>query len=188
MKIKNHINCLSLLLCVVWISDLPAQDEWNRMADMKEATSWFGSCVDSVSEKAYIFGGSGPSETLLLYAATQIYDFKTNTWSLGTDMVNEASAFSAEMVNGKIYIIGEVLRPQTLTSVKEYDPVNDTWTEKGPLPEIFYAHGSCVYDSLIYSFGGRDDDFNLINTLKFRTSHISEYQSFKMWIFIGYRI
>ena len=53
---KNYIKCLSILLGLVWISDLPAQNEWERMEDMQEATSWYGSCFDSVSEKAYIFG------------------------------------------------------------------------------------------------------------------------------------
>jgi N-acetylneuraminic acid mutarotase len=166
MKIKNYINCLSILIGLVWISNLPAQNVWESMVDMPQATSYYGSCIDSISEKAYIFGGGGPSETLLLLDTTQIYDFKTDTWSLGANMVNAASSFSAEIVNGKIYIIGEYLKPQTLTNVKEYDPVNDTWITKGPLPEIFYAHGSCVYDGLIYSFGGRDVDFNLINTVR----------------------
>jgi N-acetylneuraminic acid mutarotase len=164
---KNYIICLSILLGFVWISDLPAQDWWERMEDMPQATSWFGSCYDSISEKAYIFGGSAPSGSLTLLATTQIYDFKTDTWLLGADMPNEASAFSAEMVNGKIYIIGEALRPQVLTNVKEYDPVKDTFITKAQLPEIFYGHGSCVYNGLIYSFGGRaNSNPNSINTVR----------------------
>jgi N-acetylneuraminic acid mutarotase len=166
MKIKNLIHCLSILLGFVWISDLPAQNDWESMTVMPQATSWYGSCIDPIGEKAYIFGGNGPSATLLLLATTQIYDFETDTWSLGANMPNAASAHSAEMVNGKIYIIGEHVSPQTFTNVMEYDPVDDEWITKGPLPEIFYAHGSCVYDGLIYSFGGRDNDFNLINTVR----------------------
>jgi len=166
MKNKNYIKCLSILLGFVWILDLPAQNVWERMADMPQATNYYGSCIDPVSEKAYIFGGQGLSESLLLLATTQIYDFKTDTWSLGTDMPKAATAFSAEIVNGKIYNIGEYVIPLAVPNVKEYDPVNNTWTEKGPGPEIFYAHGSCVYDGLIYSFGGRDVYFNLINTVR----------------------
>lgn len=166
MKIKNYIKCLLLLSGFVWISDLPAQKGWERMADMPEATSWYGSCVDPVSEKAYIFGGSGPSETLLLLTTTQIYDFKTDTWSLGANMPIAASAFSADMVNGKVYIIGEYFQPWAMTTVKEYDPVEDAWTEKGQLPGMFRAQGSCVYNGLIYLFGGGIGGSTVINTVR----------------------
>lgn len=78
-------------------------------------------------------------------------------------MLEASSALSAEFVDGKMYIFGENVVPHALTTVKVYDPVGDTWTEKGFAPEIFYAQGSCVYDGLIYAFGGRDLGFNLIN-------------------------
>lgn len=166
MKMKNYLNYLSMLLCFVWISDLPAQNGWEQMEDMLQASSWYGSCFNPISERAYIFGGSGPSETLFLLNTTQIYDFNTDTWLFGADMPNAASSFTAEMVNGKIYIIGEYRGPQILASVMEYDPVSDEWATKGPLPEIFYAHGSCVYDGLIYLFGGNVGGSTVINTVR----------------------
>jgi N-acetylneuraminic acid mutarotase len=166
MKNKNYIKCLFMLISFAWISDLPAQNDWERMEDMPQATSWFGSCVDLNSDKAYIFGGSGPGSSLLLLDYTQVYDFSTDTWTLRTNMLQPSSSFSAELVNGKMYIMGEYSNPQTLTMVKEYDPVNDTWTEKGSIPEIFYAQGSCVYDGLIYLFGGRSIDPSPINTVR----------------------
>jgi len=152
---KNYIICLSILLVFVWSSDLHSQKYWERMEDMPEATNWYGSCYDSVSKKAYIFGGGNNDHFHI--ATTQIYDFENDKWELGADMPDEASAFTAEIVNGKIYIIGEHLVPSVLTHVKEYDPVKDTFITKAQLPEIFYGHGSCVYDGLIYSFGGRVD-------------------------------
>jgi hypothetical protein len=80
------------------------QEDWERLEDMPQATNYYGSCFDSISEKAYIFGGQPPSEMLELLATTQIYDFKTDKWSLGANMLNAASSFSAEIVNGKIYL------------------------------------------------------------------------------------
>lgn len=139
---------------------------WEQMEDMPQATSWFGSCIDSLNEKVYVFGGQDATEALDLLPTTQIYDFKTDEWTMGADMPNNASSFSAEMVDGEIYILGEYLKPKALSPVKKYDPLNDTWTAEEQVPEIFYAHGSCVYDGLIYSFGGRDVNFNLISTVQ----------------------
>ena len=166
MKSKFYINGVSILICLLWMVSAFPQEGWERLEDMPQATNYYGSCFDSINEKAYIFGGQGPSETLELLATTQIYDFKTDKWSLGANMLNAASSFSAEIVNGKIYLVGEYLNPKELTNAKEYDPVNDTWTTKGQIPEIFYAHGTCVYDGLIYSFGGRDVNFSLINSVR----------------------
>ena len=145
-----------------------APSTWKQMKSIPQATSWYGSCIDTVSEKAYFFGGQAPSpsDAVSLISTTQIYDFKTDTWSSGANMPKPASALSAEMVNGKIYLIGEYMNPPQLTNVLEYDPVNDIWTIKEFLPEIFWAHGSCVYNGLIYSFGGREVPFNLINTTR----------------------
>lgn len=142
------------------------EDEWVQMESMPYASSYYGSCVDSTLEKVYIFGGSGISNNLSFISKTQIYDLKTGKWSMGEDMQNKSGAFTAEMVNGRIYIIGEKVSPTALTHVEEYDPVNDTWISKSELPEIFYAQGSCVYNGLIYLFGGRDIDFNLIKTVR----------------------
>jgi N-acetylneuraminic acid mutarotase len=167
-NMKNlYVILTAILLCVIAGTSF-AQNGWEQIADMPQATSWYGSCIDTVNEKAYFFGGQAPSpsDALSLLSTTQIYDFKTGMWSSGANMPKAASSFSAEMVNGKIYIIGEFLNPRVLTNVKEYDPVSDTWTTKAQLPEIFYAHGSCVYNGLIYSFGGRDVNFNLINTVR----------------------
>ena len=64
------------------------------------------------------------------------------------------------MIDGKIYIFGEYHSPRRLTNVMEYDPGSDSWRSLGEFSEIFYSHGSCVYDGLIYQFGGYDKDFN----------------------------
>jgi N-acetylneuraminic acid mutarotase len=166
MKTKSYIKYLSLLLGMVWISNLPGQDGWEQMTKMPQSASWYGSCMDPAGDKVYIFGGSGPSQSLFLLDNTQIYDFVTDTWSSGADMLQTSSALSAEMVNGKIYLLGENVNPHALCTVKVYDPGNDTWTEEGICPQIFYAQGSCVYNGLIYSFGGRDVNFNLIKTVR----------------------
>ena len=137
-----------------------AQDAWEQMADMPQATNWYGSCMDPAGEKVYIFGGQGPSAVLNLLANTQIYDLKTNQWSPGADMREASSSFSADMVDAKIYTFGEFHNPRKLTEVKEYDPVNDSWSTLGELPTIFFSQGSCVYNGLIYLFGGYDTNFN----------------------------
>lgn len=158
MKKLRLVQTVSLLL--VAVVSISAQNGWEQMESMPQATNWYGSCMDPAAEKAYFFGGQAPSATLNLLATTQIYDFSTDQWSSGADMMDASSAFSAEMIDGKIYTFGEYQSPRRLTNVMEYDPGNDSWKTLGELPEIFWSHGSIVYDGLIYLFGGYDNNFN----------------------------
>lgn len=164
MKKMHLLQTAILLLIATGFSH--AQNGWEKMADMPQATNWYGSCMDPTGEKVYVIGGQGPSEAVNLLANTQIYDFKTNEWLSGTNMLEATSSISAEMIEGKIYTFGEYHSPRKLTEVKEYDPVNDRWSSKGELPVIFFSHGSCVYDGLIYAFGGYDTNFNLRKWLR----------------------
>lgn len=165
MKKLRLVQTAILLLIATGFSNAQ-KFVWEQLADMPQATNWYGSCIDPEGGKAYILGGSGPSESLNLLATNQIYDFSNDQWSSGTNMPETTSSFSSEMINGKIYTFGEFHSPRKLTEVKEYDPVNDSWSTMGELPEIFFSHGSCVYDGLIYLFGGYDTDFNPQKTVR----------------------
>ena len=56
-------------------------------------------------------------------------------------------------MNGKIYVIGGY-NGQTLSSVEEYDPINDTWKNKTAMPETKEAHSAVAVNNMIYVPGG----------------------------------
>jgi N-acetylneuraminic acid mutarotase len=63
---------------------------------------------------------------------------------------------STSAVNGKIYAFGGTPRTYqpALSTVEEYDPATDTWTEKAPMPAARLVHSTSVVDGKIYVIGG----------------------------------
>ena len=64
-------------------------------------------------------------------------------------------AFSSDVVNNKIFVIGGFDFHFNL--MEEYDPATDTWTAKTPSNFPHAAHASCVINGQIYVFGGGTD-------------------------------
>ena len=64
-------------------------------------------------------------------------------------------AYTSNVVNGKIYVIGGYNDDNTVFKVvEEYDPATDKWTTKASPPTGHAAAASCVINNIIYVFGG----------------------------------
>jgi hypothetical protein len=77
----------------------------------------------------------------------EVYDTETDTWENKTPMPTPRSNIQANVVKGKIYLIGGETNG-TLNEV--YDPETDTWTTKAPMPNASYGYASAVVDNKIY--------------------------------------
>ncbi|HCI56001.1 MAG TPA: hypothetical protein DFI01_08770, partial [Bacteroidales bacterium] len=87
--------------------------------------------------------------------------------------------FSAAVINGKIYIIGgcdtlggystiEPSSQEELSSVYEYDPVNENWRKKQSLPSAMARNCSVFDGNRIYTMGGmlaQDLSVEIIDTM-----------------------
>jgi N-acetylneuraminic acid mutarotase len=89
----------------------------------------------------------------------------TDKWVEKAPMPTERYYFGAVAVNGTIYAIGGITyiperKPghiTTTTNVNEaYDPANDVWTEKAPMPSPHWldSYGIAVWQNKIYCIGG----------------------------------
>ncbi|MDQ4072877.1 MAG: galactose oxidase [Thermoproteota archaeon] len=90
----------------------------------------------------------------------------SSLWDFAADMPTHRTEISAEMLDGKIYVIGgaDYQKEGVMDKVEIYDPVEDEWTEGAPLP-IKIDHTSTVtFDGKIYLVGGFLD--NKISTDK----------------------
>lgn len=128
----------------------PVTDKWTKKADMPTPRFFLNTAV--VDGKVYALGGrtfNYPPPYCL--SIVEMYDPATDTWTAKTDMRNARSDFAAEVVDGKIYVMGGV--PDN-TSVEVYDPQTDTWTEMDDMPYGKAEHGSGVIDGEIFLFGG----------------------------------
>ena len=64
-------------------------------------------------------------------------------------------ALTANFINGILYAVGGVDKSETLTSTLAYDPRNNTWTEKAPMPTAREHLTSATINGKLYVIGGR---------------------------------
>ncbi|RLG24313.1 hypothetical protein DRN85_07840, partial [Methanosarcinales archaeon] len=126
-----------------------ANDSWETKADFPEAVKGPGAAV--VDGKIYAFGGYRRSDSTM-NTAIYCYDIANDSWSTKSATWDDAFDNPAIQVkNGKIYIWGNAGQEK----VYKYDPVTDTLTEIGSLPDpaaddVAY----CTYNDELYVAGG----------------------------------
>jgi N-acetylneuraminic acid mutarotase len=106
--------------------------------------------------KIYCIGGKTSDEYT---GVNEVYDPATNTWETKTSMPTARSWLTANVVNGKIYLMGGY---PDITLNEVYDPATDSWTTKTPAPNTlifgFDKPASAVIDNKIYVIGGISQD------------------------------
>jgi N-acetylneuraminic acid mutarotase len=132
----------------------PVSDVWTHKTDMPRPR--IGPTASLVNDKIYIIGGGdGNYETI---AENDAYYTLTKTWSTIADIPTPRINPQAVVLNGKIYVIGGVTGAsdgeKSLTTVEEYDPVTDTWTQKAGMKFKRKYFGACAINGKIYVFGG----------------------------------
>ena len=135
----------------------PEIDTWARKADMPTARSTLSTSV--VDGKIYAIGGSNDVQAL---STVEMYDPATDKWTKKEDMPTTRGLLSTSVVNGKIYATGGtggipgVWPRNALSTVEEYDPATDTWTEKTAMLTTRIALSTSVVNGKIYAIGGNE--------------------------------
>ncbi|MFO7933656.1 MAG: kelch repeat-containing protein [Bacteroidales bacterium] len=131
---------------------------WETKAPLPVEVGWMPAV--ELDGKIYVIGG-GVDET----ATTDkmyVYDPVTDTWDDTRASIPTARcAHRAEVVNGKIYVMGGVpgVPADALEDIQVYDPQTDTWQTAGNMPIRRAAFGSCVIDDKIYLIGGELEEY-----------------------------
>jgi N-acetylneuraminic acid mutarotase len=150
-----------------WTSPLveeydPITDKWTRKADMPTARSYLSTCA--VNDKIYAIGGYKRDHLngdIVFFSTVEEYDPKTDTWTKKTDMPTKRALgpSSASLVDGQIYVIGGTIGDDNgfddLSSVEQYDPIADKWTQKANMPTARGA-STAVVNGRIYAIGGHE--------------------------------
>ena len=71
-------------------------------------------------------------------AALFAYDPATNTWTQKASMSAPKDDAAADVLGGKLYVVGGLNGGPPLTTVEVYDPSSNAWTSKAPLPTRRY--------------------------------------------------
>ncbi len=139
----------------------PATLMWTTKQSIPTPRSSFGIAVHQ--NKIYVIGGNvgfdSATELPILCSLNEIYDPLTDTWESKKPMPTNRSQLSANVVNGKIYLIGGRTGGQYSTADlnEVYDPETDSWTTKAPIPYPVVLYASAVVDNKIYIMGGQDE-------------------------------
>ena len=142
----------------------PATDTWARAKSMNHARS--GAAISVVDGKIYAMGGTGwpqiPNHPGPFLSSIEMFDPKTNRWTEKTEMPAPKSGHSANVINGKIYVIGGGFQGNGpyiyLSTVEIYDPETDRWTREPDMPIGKAGHAAEVINGNIYIFGGSSAD------------------------------
>ena len=144
-----------------------ATDTWVEKAPMS-GPHWLDSFGIAVCQgKIYCIGGP----------ANNVYDPATDTWEAKAPMPTSRHFLQANVVDGKIYLIGGLALEPTpwqnklvndpslkmisysfSTKNEVYDQVTDSWIEKAPLPQAVAFYSSAVVNNKIYVISGSTQD------------------------------
>jgi len=139
----------------------PATNTWTTKASMPTPRASFAIAV--CDSKIYVIGGyikltSGSSSQLT--NITEAYDPAADTWETRASMPTARDGLEANVVDGKIYLIGGVGADGIIGVTEVYDPVADSWATMTPVPTPVSHYASAVVDNKIYVISGKHgDDF-----------------------------
>lgn len=145
----------------------PATLAWTTKQSVLTPRSSFAIAVHQ--NKVHVVGGNVgydiSTDSHILSSLNEVYDPLTDTWESKTPMPTSRSQLSANVVNGKIYLIGGRTGGQysTVDLNEVYDPQTDTWTTKAPIPYPVVQYASVVVDGKIFIMGGQDEFADTVN-------------------------
>lgn len=149
----------------------PGSNSWIALAPMPTARVNFGIAV--YQNKIYVIGGQDTAHAIPgpnfidyhmegLTGANEIYNPATDTWETKAPMPTPRNYLQANVVNGKIYLIGGQSQQRleypptehTSNLTEVYDPATDSWTTMTPIPTTVYGYASAVMNNKIYAMSG----------------------------------
>ena len=140
----------------------PRTNSWEYKKPLSSVRMRFAAVVGP-DDKIYVFGGAegmANIDATPVLNTTEVYDPKTDSWTLRKPMPESREAHAAVLgSDGKIYVLGGASSVPTppLNDVFIYDPLFDSWT-RGPKMNVPRAVLAAVAtpDGKIYAIGGTD--------------------------------
>ena len=138
----------------------PMTDVWSQKAPMPTSRDSFGAAA--YQNRIFCIGGKSASkiEATNCTGVNEVYDTETNSWETKNPMPTPRYGLQANEVDGKIYLIGGWIQPESSTisesskKVEIYDPATDTWSNGSQIPIAVAGYSSAIVDGKIYVISG----------------------------------
>ncbi|PKM87338.1 MAG: hypothetical protein CVU87_09770 [Firmicutes bacterium HGW-Firmicutes-12] len=123
----------------------PVTDTWTQKEGMPTVRAGVGAMV--INEKIYAIGGMNESGSLKTVEVFDPAGGPDGLWETKPEMPSALAGYSVPTVvlNGKLYALGE--------NLIEYDPVANTCTDKGVMPQFNMGSTSQAVNDKIYVLG-----------------------------------
>lgn len=163
----------------------PKTNTWSTRSPMPTARQHLATAA--VDGKLYAMGGrflgngigsEDMQETHTNFNRVEMYDPKTDSWTVLHPMQVKRSGFTAtEASDGKIYVFGgQGVEGKEINSVERYDPKIDKWTFETPMPTGRFGIISVPFQDRIYVLGGQlISESGLVPLDKNEIFHIANY-------------
>lgn len=129
------------------LGDVP---RWQERAALPEARA--GLAVVVYENKLFAIGGETASGVT---GAVELYDPASDTWSGRAQKPTPVSDAQAEVLSGRIYLVGgKGLDDKPVDVLEVYDPVADQWHRETSLPQPLSGYALVPFEGDLYVFGG----------------------------------
>jgi N-acetylneuraminic acid mutarotase len=132
----------------------PATDSYDLMATMP--SSRHNPAIAVMNNKVYVIGGASRTNTTDVTKNTlEVYDPGSDAWAVKVGMPTSRQGACAEVIDGKIYVIGGMADGNiVLNTVEMYDPAINTWTTFKPMPTGRSSFVLGKVRNKLYAIGG----------------------------------
>lgn len=93
-------------------------------------------------------------------------DNSTDKWITKASMTDPREDFQAEVINGKIYVMGGYSGNTRTSSLEEYDPSSNQWSKKSSMNDIRDSFQTEVVNGKIYAIGGADNNGQKLDSVE----------------------
>jgi N-acetylneuraminic acid mutarotase len=142
----------------------PKSNKWSACAPLHVARSHHA--ATALDDGRLLVTGGTTHESVdgqnrfVALASVELYDPKTNTWTLGAPMADARNGHTATLLlDGTVLVVGGAREQRLhLTAVERFDPAHNTWKSEAPLAIARWLHAA-VRDSEgdVVVVGGRSN-------------------------------
>ncbi len=140
----------------------PSTNTWSTTVSMPLSVYGYASAV--INGKIHVIGGSESPVTAGtgdFVNSNQVYDPKSDSWSLGANLPFDATFAAAAVTSGfmapsLLYLIGGFNVGSFSNIVQVYNAVNNSWSNGASMPTAREYLGVVAVNDILYAIGGFD--------------------------------
>jgi len=125
-------------------------ETWEAIATDPVPVPRMGAGCGVIDGILYLYGGENSSEARPDCYAYDPAAAPGTRWTQKSPMTTARSFFGYATFQEKLYAIGGLSDSGEISSIEEYDPISDTWTEIGNLPEPWAGGSAVAFDADAY--------------------------------------